>query len=47
MSTARFANAVKCHATDYIDFLIGSPRIFTCTEAAGELQREVCLGHVP
>jgi putative transposase len=34
MSTARFANAVKCHATDYIDFLIASPRIFTCTEAA-------------
>jgi putative transposase len=34
MTTARFANAVKCHPTDYIDFLIASPRVFTCTEAA-------------
>ena len=34
MNAARFANAIKCHDTDYIDFLIASPRIFTCTEAA-------------
>jgi putative transposase len=34
MSTAIFANAVKCRDTDYIDFLIASPRSFTCMEAA-------------
>lgn len=34
MSAAIFANAVKCRDTDYIDFLIASPRAFTCTEAA-------------
>jgi hypothetical protein len=34
MSAARLANAVKCRDTDYIDFLVASPRIFTCTEAA-------------
>src|SRR3954447_18336414 len=34
MSTALFANAVKCLDLDYIDFLIASPRIFTCAEAA-------------
>jgi putative transposase len=34
MSTARFANAIKCRDIDSIDFLIASPRIFTCTEAA-------------
>jgi DDE superfamily endonuclease len=34
MSTAPFANAVRCRDTDYIDFLIASPRSFTCTEAA-------------
>ena len=34
MSTTRFANAVKCRDTDYIDFLIASPRYFSCTEAA-------------
>jgi putative transposase len=34
MSPPRFANAVKCRDTDYIDFLIASPRSFTCTEAA-------------
>jgi putative transposase len=34
MSTALFTNAVRCRATDYIDFLIASPRSFTCTEAA-------------
>src|SRR4051794_34589481 len=34
MSNAGFANAIKCHDTDYIDFLIASPRIFSCTEAA-------------
>lgn len=34
MSTARFANAVKCHDADYIDFLIASPRHFSCSEAA-------------
>src|SRR5436305_4417242 len=33
MNTAGFANAVRCRDTDYIDFLIASPRIFTCTEA--------------
>ncbi len=34
MSTARFANAVKCQDTDYIDLLIASPRNFSCSEAA-------------
>src|SRR5690349_15415685 len=34
MSQPGFANAVKCRDTDYIDFLIASPRSFTCTEAA-------------
>jgi hypothetical protein len=34
MSTSGFANAVKCHDTDYIDFLIASPRHFSCSEAA-------------
>jgi putative transposase len=29
-----FANSTKCRDTDYIDFLIASPRSFTCTEAA-------------
>jgi putative transposase len=24
----------KCRDTDYIDFLIGSPKLFSCTEAA-------------
>lgn len=28
------ANAIKCHDLDSIDFLIASPRAFTCTEAA-------------
>ena len=27
-------NNVKCHDTDYIDFLIASPKHFSCTEAA-------------
>ena len=27
-------NDVKCRDTDYIDFLIGSPKLFSCTEAA-------------
>jgi putative transposase len=30
----RMTNAVKCRDTDYIDFLIASPRAFTCAEAA-------------
>ena len=34
MSTTPLANAVKCRDSDYIDFLVASPRIFTCTEAA-------------
>ncbi len=34
MSTAHLANAVKCHDTDHMDFLIARPRIYTCTEAA-------------
>jgi len=34
MCTTGFANAVKCRDTDYIDFLIASPRYFSCTEAA-------------
>jgi putative transposase len=34
MRTAGYANAVKCHDTDYIDFLIASPRNFSCSEAA-------------
>jgi putative transposase len=34
MNPSIFANAVKCRDTDYIDFLIASPRYFTCTEAA-------------
>jgi putative transposase len=27
-------NDIKCHDTDYIDFLIASPKVVTCTEAA-------------
>jgi putative transposase len=27
-------NVTKCHDTDYIDFLIASPKTFSCTEAA-------------
>src|SRR4051812_24325648 len=27
-------NVTKCQDTDYIDFLIASPRAFSCTEAA-------------
>jgi putative transposase len=27
-------NDVKCRDTDYIDFIIGSPKLFSCTEAA-------------
>jgi putative transposase len=27
-------NDVKCHDTDYIDFIIASPKLFSCTEAA-------------
>ncbi len=27
-------NVIKCHDTDYIDFLIASPKLFSCTEAA-------------
>ena len=27
-------NVIKCRDTDYIDFLIASPKAFTCTEAA-------------
>lgn len=34
MSTTGFANAIKCQDTDYIDFLIASPRNFSCSEAA-------------
>ena len=34
MNTAGLANAVKCRDADYIDFLIASPRSFTCSEAA-------------
>ncbi len=34
MSTTGFANAIKCRDTDYIDFLIASPRNFSCSEAA-------------
>lgn len=44
MKTARLANAVKCRDTDYIDFLIASPRHFSCTEAA-RVQPE--SGHEP
>jgi putative transposase len=29
-----YAPKPKCHATDYIDFLIASPKAFSCTEAA-------------
>ena len=31
---AVMTNQVKCHDTDYIDFIIGSPKLFSCTEAA-------------
>jgi putative transposase len=34
MNATRLANAVKCRDTDYIDFLIASPRNFSCSEAA-------------
>ena len=34
MNATRFANAVKCHDVDYINFLIASPRNFSCSEAA-------------
>ena len=27
-------NDVKCRDTDYIDFIIASPKLFSCTEAA-------------
>src|SRR3954467_5880587 len=27
-------NDVKCHDIDYIDFIIASPKTFSCTEAA-------------
>src|SRR5882724_1796610 len=27
-------NNVKCDDFDYIDFIIGSPKLFSCTEAA-------------
>jgi hypothetical protein len=30
----RAMSAPKCRDTDYIDFLIASPKVFTCTEAA-------------
>ena len=26
--------APKCHEIDFIDFLVASPNVFTCTEAA-------------
>jgi hypothetical protein len=29
-----YAPKPKCHDTDYIDFLIASPKAFCCTEAA-------------
>ena len=35
MSTAGYANAIKCHDTDYVDFLIASPPS-SSTEAAKE-----------
>jgi putative transposase len=31
---ALMTNDVKCHDTDYIDFIIASPKLFSCTEAA-------------
>jgi putative transposase len=31
---AGMLNVIKCHDTDYIDFLIASPKTFSCTEAA-------------
>lgn len=34
MNATRFANTVKCHDTDCINFLVASPRIFSCSEAA-------------
>src|SRR4051794_32775274 len=34
MSRTPFANAIKCRDTDYIDFLVASPRSFSCAEAA-------------
>ena len=34
-------SAPKCRDTDYIDFLIASPRAFTCTEAAS-VQPDAC-----
>jgi hypothetical protein len=34
-------NAIKCRDTDYIDFLIASPRAFSCTEAA-RVQPDTC-----
>lgn len=36
---AGMLNAIKCRDTDYIDFLIASPKIFSCSEAA-EVQPE-------
>jgi putative transposase len=34
VTMALMTNDVKCRDTDYIDFLIASPRLFSCTEAA-------------
>ena len=34
MSRTPFANAIKCRDADYIDFLVASPRSFSCAEAA-------------
>ena len=34
VTIALMTNDVKCHDTDYIDFLIASPKLFSCTEAA-------------
>jgi putative transposase len=34
VTIALMTNDVKCHDTDYIDFIIASPKLFSCTEAA-------------
>ena len=31
---AGMLNVIKCRDTDYIDFLVASPKLFSCTEAA-------------
>src|SRR3954451_4952210 len=34
VTMALMTNDVKCRDTDYIDFIIASPKSFSCTEAA-------------